>query len=129
MTDTNRRAFLKNIAAYGGAFALASGAAKAAAPEWKKQIGLELYTVRDAMQKDYEGVLAKIASYGYKEIEPASGYNNLSAKDFRAMIDRFEVGRRATLRRGGDRHRNDRGCLFGDRLGGLGRIVFGLGVE
>src|SRR5581483_8694159 len=50
---------------------------------------LELYTVRDAMQTDYEGVLAKIASFGYKEVEPASGYNNLSPKEFCAMLDRY----------------------------------------
>ena len=91
-TNPTRRSFLTDAAIVSGA-ALAVGSLSEAlaqtAPDWKKQIGLELFTVRDAMQKDYEGVLAKIASYGYKEIEPASGYNNLSAKDFRAMIDRY----------------------------------------
>jgi len=90
--DNTRRTFLRDAALVSGA-ALAAGSLNEAlaqtTPDWKKQIGLELFTVRDAMQKDYEGVLAKIASYGYKEIEPASGYNNLSAKDFRAMIDRY----------------------------------------
>jgi sugar phosphate isomerase/epimerase len=91
-TNPTRRSFLTDASILGGV-ALAVGSLSEAlaqtTPDWKKQIGLELYTVRDAMQKDYEGVLAKIASYGYKEIEPASGYNNLSAKDFRAMIDRY----------------------------------------
>lgn len=92
LTNPSRRSFLTDAAVVSGA-ALAVGSLSEAlaqtVPDWKKQIGLELFTVRDAMQKDYEGVLAKIASYGYKEIEPASGYNNLSAKDFRAMIDRY----------------------------------------
>lgn len=92
LTNDSRRTFLRDIALLGGG-ALAAGSLSEAlaqtTPDWKKQIGLELFTVRDAMQKDYEGVLAKIASYGYKEIEPASGYNNFSAKDFRAMIDRY----------------------------------------
>jgi hypothetical protein len=29
------------------------------------------------MASDYEGVLARVAAIGYKEIEPAGGYNNM----------------------------------------------------
>jgi sugar phosphate isomerase/epimerase len=96
LTNNTRRTFLRDAALVSGAAVVAgttvgslSEALAQTTPDWKKQIGLELFTVRDAMQKDYEGVLAKIASYGYKEIEPASGYNNLSAKEFRAMTDRY----------------------------------------
>jgi sugar phosphate isomerase/epimerase len=85
----NRRNFLKQIGLYGGAFALAGKVAQAA-PDWKKQIGLEVYTVRDLMAKDYEGTLAKVAEIGYKEIEPAAnGYGNMEPKQFRAMLDRL----------------------------------------
>ncbi|HVW10243.1 MAG TPA: sugar phosphate isomerase/epimerase [Bryobacteraceae bacterium] len=95
----NRRTFLKDAAIAGG-IALAAGSLHEtlaqAAPDWKNQIGLELFTVRDAMQKDYEGVLAKIASFGYKEIEPASGYNNMSPKDWRAMLDRYGLSSPST---------------------------------
>jgi sugar phosphate isomerase/epimerase len=88
MTPTNRRDFLKNITA----LAAAAGAAQAAAPDWKKQIGLEMYTVRDLTPKDYEGTLAKIAAIGYKEIEPASAdYGGMQPKQFRAMLDRYGV--------------------------------------
>lgn len=97
--DDDRRSFLKG-AALAGSIALAAGSMREAmaqnAPDWKNQIGLELYTVRDAMQKDYEGVLAKIASFGYKEIEPASGYNNMSPKDWRAMLDRYGLSAPST---------------------------------
>ncbi len=87
MTHTNRRVFLK-MAAFGGAFAVAAKAA----PEWKKQIGLEMYTVRDLTAKDYEGTLAKVAEIGYKEIEPASAnYAGMEPKQFRAMLDRYGV--------------------------------------
>lgn len=96
-----RRTFLKRIAAAAGALALTSRAGDLfalparsvmrplAAPSWADQIGLELYTVRDMMARDYVGTLEKIAAIGYKEIEPAGGYGNLSPKDFRAVLDRL----------------------------------------
>ena len=42
-------------------------------------------TVRDRLTTDYEGTLAKVAEIGYTEVEPTS-YNNMSPKDFRAML-------------------------------------------
>src|SRR2546425_13152884 len=44
----------------------------------KKQIGLEVYTVRNLRGKDTEGTLAKVAEIGFKAIEPTS-YGNLRA--------------------------------------------------
>ena len=90
----HRREFLKDAALFGGAAMLAGTAGKAfaqAAPDFANHIGLELFTVRDAMSTpaDYEAVLAKLASFGYKEIEPATGYAGMTPKDFRAMIDRY----------------------------------------
>lgn len=38
----------------------------------KNYIGLQLYTVRDAMQKDPQGTLAKVAAIGYNSIEAAT---------------------------------------------------------
>jgi len=43
-----------------------------------EKIGLELYTVRDAMQKDFEGTLARVAKVGYKEIEFARYFADVS---------------------------------------------------
>ena len=48
--------------------------------KWAQQIGIELYTVRDLMENDFEGTLAKLAALGYREVEPANGYNNMSAR-------------------------------------------------
>lgn len=51
------------------------------------RIGAELYTVRDAMKKDFEGTLAKVAAIGYREVEFA-GYFDRSPKEVRATLDR-----------------------------------------
>jgi sugar phosphate isomerase/epimerase len=86
-----RRSFLKE-AAFAATAAFAGGQTRARAqvsPAWKAQIGLALYTVRDLMATDFEGILAKVAQMGYKEIEPANGYNNMNPKAFRAMLDRY----------------------------------------
>jgi hypothetical protein len=68
----NRRSFLVTAA---GALA----AAAQSITEWKKLPGIELYTVRDLLTKDFEGTIAKVAEIGYRELEP---------KQFRALLDR-----------------------------------------
>jgi sugar phosphate isomerase/epimerase len=50
------------------------------------RIGLQLYTVRDAMKTDVEGTIAKVAATGYKEVEFA-GYFDHSPKAIRAILD------------------------------------------
>jgi sugar phosphate isomerase/epimerase len=73
-----------------GKLALAAlPAARLLAADWKKQPGLELYTVRDLTAKDYEGTVAKVAEIGYKEVEPATDYAGMEPKFFRAMLDRY----------------------------------------
>lgn len=91
-----RRTFLKHAAALGGATFIGGRLSEALAQtstarNWRDQIGLELYTVRDLMMSDFEGVLAKVAQMGYREVEPASGYNNMDPKAFRAMLDRYRL--------------------------------------
>jgi len=93
---TTRRTFL---AASGAALLLADQGRELmaqTAPDWKKQIGLELYTVRDLLPKDYEGTLAKVAEMGYKEVEPATDYGDMDPKAFRAMLDRFGLSAPST---------------------------------
>jgi sugar phosphate isomerase/epimerase len=50
------------------------------------RVGLQLYTVRDAMKTDVEGTIAKVATTGYKEVEFA-GYFDHSPKAIRAILD------------------------------------------
>jgi sugar phosphate isomerase/epimerase len=95
--DRTRRGFLLDTALAGGALAVASAvspiadlfAQGAVAPNWKNQVGLEMFTVRDVEEKDFEGTLKQIAAIGYKEVEPASGWHNLEPKAIKAMLDRY----------------------------------------
>jgi sugar phosphate isomerase/epimerase len=89
-----RREFLFDVSLAGAAAMAASRvsaltAAQAGGSAWTSRIGLELYTVRDLMETDYVGVLEKVAAIGYKEVETSRGYNNLSPKEFRALLDRL----------------------------------------
>jgi len=97
MAVATRREFIRTVAVGGAAFwsGLRTVAVQAA-PDWGAQIGLELYTVRDQMAANFEGVLAKIAAMGYKEIEPANGYNNVPPVRFRAMLDRLGLSMPST---------------------------------
>lgn len=82
----NRRNFLKTAAA--GSALLWRTPLASAAPDWIRQAGLELYTVRDLTPKDYEGTVAKVAEIGYKEVEPTD-YGKMEPKQYRAMLDRY----------------------------------------
>src|SRR5689334_15462682 len=81
---TNRRTFLRRAAAFSGAAAIAN----VWAADWKRQIGLELYTVRDLLEKDFEGTIAKVAEIGYKEVEPTT-FGGMEPKALRALLDRY----------------------------------------
>jgi sugar phosphate isomerase/epimerase len=56
---------------------LASRFSWAAAERRIQKIGLELYTVRDALNKDFEGTIARVAKVGYKEVELAQFFAHL----------------------------------------------------
>jgi sugar phosphate isomerase/epimerase len=94
MTPRTRRQFVQEVTVGGAAALFASrmplAAQTAPASQWRSRIGLELYTVRDLLATDYEGTLAKVAEMGYTEVEPTS-YNNMSPKDFRAMLDKYKL--------------------------------------
>ncbi len=101
MTTSTRREFLQHVTLAGAAALATNHPAPLAASQaasvsaWRSRIGLELYTVRDLLSTDYEGTLAKLAEIGYTEIEPTS-YNNMSPKDYRAMLDRLKLSMPST---------------------------------
>jgi sugar phosphate isomerase/epimerase len=70
----DRRTFI----AATGAAAMISRFGWSSAEHHIEKIGLQLYTVRDAMKKDFEGTLARVAKVGYKEVEMAGYLDNLS---------------------------------------------------
>lgn len=50
-------------------------------------LGLQLYSVRDLLPKDYEGTLHQLAALGYREVE-AAGFFDHSAIAVKQMMDR-----------------------------------------
>ncbi len=83
---TTRREFVKALGAAGIAIAC-PGALRTAHGARLDKIGLQLYTVRDVMQRDFEGTLARVAQIGYTEVEFA-GYFNHAPAEVRALLDR-----------------------------------------
>ena len=77
----NRRTFLGTATTA----AVMSRFGWAASEHGIENIGLELYTVRDLLKKDFEGTLAQVAKIGYKEVEFA-GYHNHPATEVRDML-------------------------------------------
>lgn len=51
-------------------------------------LGIQLYTVRELLSRDFEGTLANLARIGYWEVEFA-GLHGQRARDVRAMLDRL----------------------------------------
>ena len=80
-----RRTFLGQVAAS----TLIPAVARAADHQIER-LGLQLYTVRTEMAKDFEGTLAKVAAAGYREVEFA-GYFDQSPKQVRAILDRHKL--------------------------------------
>ena len=62
------------------------------AAEARYKMGLQLYTIRDAMRRDVAGTLDRVAALGYQEVETYGfdpkglGYYNLPARDFAQQL-------------------------------------------
>ncbi|HEY9232437.1 MAG TPA: sugar phosphate isomerase/epimerase, partial [Blastocatellia bacterium] len=54
------------------------------------QIGLQLYTVRRELEKDFEGTLASVAGIGYREVEFA-GYYERTPQQVKAILDKHNL--------------------------------------
>jgi sugar phosphate isomerase/epimerase len=83
----NRREFLGRTVSGAGVLAL-TGAGLSAEGRSIKRIGLQLYTVRTEMQKDFEGTLARVAEVGYQEVEFA-GYFGRAPEDVKRIVDKY----------------------------------------
>ena len=81
-TTLSRRSFLKAT----GAIAAVAAASRLEAERLQLPIGLQLYSVRNLLPKDFDGTLAQVRSAGYTVVE-AAGYFDRSAKDFRHAMD------------------------------------------
>ena len=81
----DRRTFLGTMTA---ATMLANRLARAATDDRKlEHIGVQLYTVRGPMKKDFEGTLSKVAAIGYREVEFAGLFKH-TPEQVKAILDR-----------------------------------------
>jgi len=77
----DRRGFVSIL----GCLALAGAGAPRRARDRLTRIGLELYTVRDELARDFEGTLRRVAALGYQEVEFV-GYHGRSVSAVRAAL-------------------------------------------
>jgi sugar phosphate isomerase/epimerase len=89
-TKQTRRDFLK-ISATGALGAMAFSQYGFKADKVSSGIGLQLYTIRDAMMTDVPGSLKKVADIGYKYLELASyadgKFYGMAPRDFSKMVN------------------------------------------
>jgi sugar phosphate isomerase/epimerase len=91
----DRRTFLKTgVAGLGGAWLLGSGCAAngytADGAASGERIGVQLYTVRDRLEKDFAGTMEQVAAVGYREVEFA-GYYDRTPEQVRVLLDRLDL--------------------------------------
>ena len=84
-TELTRREFVGAVGGLLATSALPASATASVAAKKLGKIGVQLYTVRDEMKKNFEGTLARVAQIGYKEVETA-GYFDHSAKSVRDTL-------------------------------------------
>ena len=83
----SRRAFLERGSLALAAMSLsAARAAEAQTGPLGRPIGLQLYTIRDAVAKDLAGSLRAVAEIGYREVEPAGIPAGTTASELRRML-------------------------------------------
>ena len=91
----SRRTFLFELAAIGLGTGVMSACARAGVttgvrPASIDMVGLQMYTVRDQLQTDFEGTVEKLARIGYRNLEFA-GYYNRTPEQVRALLDRLQL--------------------------------------
>lgn len=82
--EMNRRLFLGHV---GAGLLLAPDMLRAAQSQKIDRIGMQLYTVRAEMAKDFEGTLARVAALGFREVEFA-GYFDRTPQAVRMALGR-----------------------------------------
>ncbi|MDA7683825.1 sugar phosphate isomerase/epimerase [bacterium] len=89
MNKLNRRQFLEGSISLATGFygaSLVSAAEGAAVKRRIERLGLQLYTMREEMDDDFEGTLARVAELGYSEVEFA-GYFDRTPIQVRKVLD------------------------------------------
>lgn len=88
-TMTTRRQFIQQAGALASAAILSP--AFLTRHKTKYKVGLQLYTIREAMEADLKGTLKKVASYGYEDLEIYGfsdfKYYGLHPKTFKQILE------------------------------------------
>jgi sugar phosphate isomerase/epimerase len=90
MENVTRRNFIQSIAA--GSAAILSIPSIANAKAKKYRFGLQLFSIRDALQRDLQGTLKKVAEIGYEDTETygfdpsALTYYGMKASEFKQLL-------------------------------------------
>jgi len=87
MHGISRRIFLKTASASAFGAAVWSNLPRLMANPLGLPLGLQLYSVRDILPKDYEGTLRQLAAIGYREVE-AAGFFNHSPSEVKQAMER-----------------------------------------
>ncbi|MCL2650500.1 MAG: sugar phosphate isomerase/epimerase [Candidatus Azobacteroides sp.] len=60
-------------------------------PKTEKKIGLQMYSVRDSLKKDFKGTIAALSAMGFKDLEAANykdgKFYGLTPEDFKAELE------------------------------------------
>src|ERR1700683_1330639 len=85
MNQISRRTFLKTASVSAASAALWNKVPRLMANPLGLPLGLQLYSVRDILPKDYEGTLRQLGALGYREVEAAGFFGRTPAQVRQAM--------------------------------------------
>jgi sugar phosphate isomerase/epimerase len=85
MPRISRRTFLQTASASAACAALWNSAPWLMANALGLPLGVQLYSVRDLLPKDYEGMLKQLGAIGYREVEAAGFFDHTPAQVKQAM--------------------------------------------
>lgn len=86
----NRRLFVNRLAHAAAGLTLSNPHALAAGKSRLSRIGMQLYTVRRELEKDFEGTLKQVAALGYREVEFA-GYFKHKPAEVKTLLKRLKL--------------------------------------
>jgi sugar phosphate isomerase/epimerase len=84
----DRRTFLGTLSGVAAAATMNRNFAWAAEQHGINPIGIQLYTVRDALKLDYDGTLAQLAQIGYHEVESGKDHDKPNPKEMKEALMR-----------------------------------------
>jgi len=85
MNQISRRTFLKTASVSAASAALWNKVPRLMANPLGLPLGLQLYSVRDILPKDYDGTLRQLGALGYREVEAAGFFGRTPAQVRQAM--------------------------------------------